>query len=159
MKQKLFSSICLVLAIVIVVTTSTTFAYLIASSENTTDVSGKTADFNVKLALTTVHKSTNMVPLKDSLVVTSIKNTNKYTLLDINIKTGRKNQIRATLSSLGHPLIGDKKYGATKNPISRLGLHNYYLKFNHPITNAQIELTTKVPKEFAEIFEIKKISS
>lgn len=73
MKQKLFSSICLVLAIVIVVTTSTTFAYLIASSENTTDVSGKTADFNVKLALTTVHKSTNMVPLKDSLVVTSIK--------------------------------------------------------------------------------------
>ena len=55
MKQKLFSSICLVLAIVIVVTTSTTFAYLIASSENTTDVSGKTADFNVKLALTTVH--------------------------------------------------------------------------------------------------------
>ena len=75
MKQKLFSSICLVLAIVIVVTTSTTFAYLIAS--NTTDVSGKTADFNVKLALTTVHKSTNMVPLKDSLVVTSIKNTNK----------------------------------------------------------------------------------
>ena len=44
MKQKLFSSICLVLAIVIVVTTSTTFAYLIASSENTTDVSGKTAD-------------------------------------------------------------------------------------------------------------------
>ena len=47
MKQKLFSSICLVLAIVIVVTTSTTFAYLIASSENTTDVSGKTADFNV----------------------------------------------------------------------------------------------------------------
>lgn len=77
MKQKLFSSICFVLAIVIVVTTSTTFAYLIASSENTTDVSGKTADFNVKLALTTVHKSTNMVPLKDSLVVTSIKNTNK----------------------------------------------------------------------------------
>lgn len=42
---------------------------------------------------------------------TPIKNTNKYTLLDINIKTGRKNQIRATLSSLGHPLIGDKKYG------------------------------------------------
>ena len=42
-----------------------------------TDCSGKTADFNVKLALTTVHKSTNMVPLKDSLVVTSIKNTNK----------------------------------------------------------------------------------
>ena len=90
---------------------------------------------------------------------TPIKNTNKYTLLDINIKTGRKNQIRATLSSFGHPLIGDKKYGAIKNPISRLGLHNYYLKFNHPITNAQIELTTKVPKEFAEIFEIKKISS
>ena len=90
---------------------------------------------------------------------TPVKNTNKYTLLDINIKTGRKNQIRVTLSSLGHPLIGDKKYGATKNPIGRLGLHNYYLKFTHPITNVKIELTTKVPKEFAEIFETKKISS
>lgn len=77
MKQKIFSSICLVLAIVIVVTMGTTFAYLVATSENTTDISGKTSNFNVKLNLTTIHKSTNMIPLKDSLVVTSIKNTNK----------------------------------------------------------------------------------
>lgn len=97
---------------------------------------------------------------KKAITSYEVISTNKSSsMLKINIKTGRKNQIRATLSSLGHPLIGDKKYGATKNPISRLGLHNYYLKFNHPITNAQIELTTKVPKEFAEIFEIKKISS
>lgn len=88
-----------------------------------------------------------------------VKNTNKYTLLDINIKTGRKNQIRATLSDLGYPLIGDKKYNASKNPIGRLGLHNYYLKFNHPITHENIELTTKIPQEFDKIFEEKKISS
>ena len=83
----------------------------------------------------------------------------KYALVRFELETGRKNQIRVACKSLGCPLVGDKKYGANKNPIGRLGLHNYYLKFNHPITNAQIELTTKVPKEFAEIFEIKKISS
>ena len=89
----------------------------------------------------------------------AIKMNKQYTMLDIQIETGRKNQIRVHMSEMNHPIIGDKKYGAIKNPIGRLGLHNYYLKFNHPITNAQIELTTKVPKEFAEIFEIKKISS
>lgn len=77
MKQKLFSSVCLVLAIVIVVTTSTTFAYLAASAQDTTTVSGNAAKFSVSLALTTIHKSTNMVPLKDSLVVTAMKNTDK----------------------------------------------------------------------------------
>ena len=90
---------------------------------------------------------------------TPIKNTNKYTLLDINIKTGRKNQIRVTFSSLNHPLIGDKKYGANKNPIGKLGLHNYYLKFTHPITNQPIELITNIPQDFNNIFENKKISS
>lgn len=77
MKQKLFSSVCLVLALVIVVTAGTTYAFFAATSENTTDVSGKTAKFNVKLELSTEHKSTNMVPLKDSLVSAAIKNTNK----------------------------------------------------------------------------------
>ena len=57
-----------------------------------------------------------------------IKNTNKYTLLDINIETGRKNQIRVHMSESGYPIIGDRKYGSRNNPIKRLGLHAYKLK-------------------------------
>ena len=68
MKQKLFSSICLVLAIVIVVTTSTTFAYLIASSENTTDVSGKTVQ-----AMDRVSKEINLSNLKTGVYILSVK--------------------------------------------------------------------------------------
>lgn len=82
-----------------------------------------------------------------------IKKNNAYTLIDIEINTGRKNQIRAGLSSINHPLIGDKKYEAKKNPIGRLGLHSYYLKFNHPKTNKTVEVISKIPKEFSKIFE------
>lgn len=77
MKQKLFSSICLVLGIVIIVTTSTTFAYILASDTNTDAISGNVTNFNVDLTLTTVHKGTNMIPLKDSLIPSAIKSTNK----------------------------------------------------------------------------------
>lgn len=82
--------------------------------------------------------------------------TNKaYSLLDILIKTGRKNQIRVHLNDIGHPIIGDKKYGASKNPISRLGLHAYYLEFKHPVSKENMVIKTSFPKEFEKIFEKK----
>ena len=82
--------------------------------------------------------------------------TNKaYSLLDILIKTGRKNQIRVHLNDIGHPIIGDKKYGASKNPISRLGLHAYYLEFKHPVSKENMIIKTSFPKEFEKIFEKK----
>lgn len=82
--------------------------------------------------------------------------TNKtYSLLDILINTGRKNQIRVHLNDIGHPIIGDKKYGASKNPISRLGLHAYYLEFNHPVSKENMVIKTSFPKEFEKIFEKK----
>lgn len=82
--------------------------------------------------------------------------TNKaYSLLDILIKTGRKNQIRVHLNDIGHPIIGDKKYGASKNPISRLGLHAYYLEFNHPVSKENMVIKTSFPNEFEKIFEKK----
>lgn len=130
MKQKLFSSICLVLAIVIIVTTSTTFAYFVATSENTTSISGKTADFNVKLALTTVHKSTNMVPLKDSLVVTSIKNTNKC--IDKN-NYEVCSLYKLTLSNTGgssFTLTGYLKTSSTTYTASNLKYQIYDINYN-----------------------------
>ena len=84
---------------------------------------------------------------------TPLKCASAYTLLDIEIKTGRKNQIRVGLASINHPLIGDKKYESKKNPLGRLGLHSYYLSFTHPKTKKLIEIQTKIPKEFERIFE------
>lgn len=80
-------------------------------------------------------------------------NKNTYTLLDIEIKTGRKNQIRVGLSSINHPIIGDKKYASPKNPIGRLGLHSYHLELIHPKTKQKLILETKLPKEFEKIFK------
>lgn len=129
MKQKLFSSVCLVLAIVIVVTTSTTFAYLAASAQDTTTVSGNAAKFSVSLALTTVHKSTNMVPLKDSLVVTAIKNTNKC--ID---KSGYEvcSLYKLTLSNTGNPfnLTGYLKTSSTTYTTGNLKYQIYDTNYN-----------------------------
>ena len=71
---------------------------------------------------------------------------NNLTLLEIDIKTGRKNQIRVHLNDIGNPILGDRKYGFSKE--SRMYLQAYYLKFKHPITNEVIELELDVPKSF-----------
>ena len=77
--------------------------------------------------------------------------TNKYTLLDINIKTGRKNQIRVSLSSIKHPVLGDKKYGNDLKNQQRLYLHAYYLEFIHPINKEKIIIEDMVPDSFMKI--------
>ena len=81
-----------------------------------------------------------------------IKNNKKFTLLDIRIKTGRKNQIRVQLKDNGNPIIGDKKYGESKfDPLRRLCLHANYLEIIHPVTNKKIVFETSVPKEFINL--------
>ncbi len=74
--------------------------------------------------------------------------TAKYTLLKINLETGRKNQIRVQLSSIGHPVVGDKKYGAKANPIGRLGLHAAVLSFKHPVKHVVMTFEAAPPKSF-----------
>lgn len=76
------------------------------------------------------------------------KYNDEYSLLKINILTGRKNQIRVQLSSIGHPIAGDKKYGAKSNPIGRLALHADRLSFTHPVTGETIKLRTPLPGRF-----------
>ena len=74
-------------------------------------------------------------------------NSNKdYSLLYIDIKTGRKNQIRVHLSDINHPIVGDKKYGNKKD--KRMYLHATYLEFIHPITNNKIIIKSDYPKSF-----------
>ena len=82
-----------------------------------------------------------------------LKENKKYSLLDVNIKTGRKNQIRVTLGSLGHYVLGDDKYGEPENPINRLCLHAYELSFKHPITGKIYKFDAPTPKEFLRLME------
>ena len=72
-----------------------------------------------------------------------IKSNNKYTLLDINIETGRKNQIRVHMSEMGHPVVGDKKYGSNIDPINRMCLHSYELEIMHPIKKEKMIFRSK----------------
>lgn len=75
----------------------------------------------------------------------------KYTLLNIEIKTGRKNQIRVQLANIKHPIVGDKKYGNKER--MPLCLQAYRLEFLHPITNKNIEIEIKLPKNLENLIK------
>ncbi len=75
-----------------------------------------------------------------------IKEKNKKTWLDINIKTGRKNQIRVHMNDIGCAIKGDTKYGGSKE--KRMYLHAYYIKFTHPVTKKLLEVNAIIPREF-----------
>ncbi len=101
-----------------------------------------------------VHETSDVS--KGALAITHyevLKETNKYSLLKIQIATGRKNQIRVHLKSLNHPIIGDKKYGATKNPLGRLGLHAIRLDLVVPTIKKDLHINTEVPVEFFKMFD------
>ncbi len=81
-----------------------------------------------------------------------LKENNLYSMLSIQIDTGRKNQIRVHLSDLGHKIIGDQKYGPVSNPIQRLGLHASLLEFVHPFNHKTYTFKAKVPTIFNTLF-------
>lgn len=84
-----------------------------------------------------------------------LKEINHYTLLEVTLDTGRKNQIRVAMSDLKHPIIGDKKYGSTKNPIRRLGLHASKLMIQMPNSKRTLEFTAPMPESFTKLFHEK----
>ncbi|MDO5329968.1 MAG: RluA family pseudouridine synthase [Bacillota bacterium] len=89
-----------------------------------------------------------------------IKETKDYSLLDVNIDTGRKNQIRVQLGHRGHHIIGDDKYGEPANPIKRLGLHAYSLELTHPFSGKKLKFFAPMPQSFEDlIFSNKKKSA
>jgi 23S rRNA pseudouridine1911/1915/1917 synthase len=77
-----------------------------------------------------------------------IRGNKDFTLLEVQLETGRKNQIRVHMEELGHPIAGDKKYGAHSNPLKRLGLHATTLALIHPRTGELVRYSAKVPKVF-----------
>ena len=75
-------------------------------------------------------------------------NDEQYTKVEFELETGRKNQIRVHSQWIGHPIAGDKKYGAATNPFGRLALHAQTLSFIHPWTGQTVRFTSRLPRLF-----------
>lgn len=90
-------------------------------------------------------------PEEGQLAVTryrTLRSRNAYSLVELQLETGRKNQIRVHMSDSGHPIAGDRRYGAKSSPIKRLALHAQTLKFAHPITRKLMDFSTPIPISF-----------
>lgn len=93
-------------------------------------------------------------PEKGQLAVTRyrlLQGNSRFSLVEVSLDTGRKNQIRVHMHDLGNPISGDKKYGAGSSPLHRLALHARTLRFVHPITGELMEFSTPVPAGFLAI--------
>lgn len=82
-----------------------------------------------------------------------LKTGNGYSLLEVELDTGRKNQIRVHMKDLGHPIVGDRKYGAQTSPIHRLALHAQTLRFVHPITRKEMNFELPIPAKFLALLK------
>jgi 23S rRNA pseudouridine1911/1915/1917 synthase len=106
-----------------------------------------------------VHSSSNPKDGKKGVThYDVVKKNEHYTLLEAYLETERKNQLRVHLKSIGHPIIGDKKYEAKQNPLQRTALHLRKLTFMHPTTNEEMSFETKVPEDFLKVFRFKYYS-
>ena len=82
-----------------------------------------------------------------------IEQINNYSLLQIEPKTGRTHQIRVHLSSIGHPIVGDKTYGKSNTAINRHFLHASSIIIKHPETNKILDLQCKLPSDLNDFLK------
>lgn len=82
-----------------------------------------------------------------------VRESGEFSLVDIRLQTGRKNQIRVHMKDLGHCVAGDKKYGASTNPLGRLGLHAHRLELRHPATGKLMCFDAPLPRAFSELIK------
>jgi RluA family pseudouridine synthase len=80
-----------------------------------------------------------------------LKETARFSLLEITLLTGRKNQIRVHLADKGHPVVGDRKYGKAADEFRRLALHSKSISFKHPATGRRLTFETKLPTYFRHL--------
>jgi len=99
-----------------------------------------------------VYSSPN--PEDGQLAVTNYRvlaSNDNYSLVELELETGRKNQIRVHMNSIGYPLVGDLKYGGHTSNLKRLALHAHILSFTHPMTGSFHSFETKVPTDFQKM--------
>lgn len=99
---------------------------------------------------------TNYKVLRESNLQTDeVELDSAYSLVELNLETGRTNQIRVHMASMGHPVVGDRKYGNgnESSPIDRLCLHARVLEFIHPMTEKKVRFEAAMPKEFTRVIK------
>ncbi len=87
----------------------------------------------------------------------TLKRTPAFSLLDLELFTGRTHQLRVHLAHIGHPILGDNKYGSN-NEFKRLALHAYSLEFVHPVTAKPMKFSLPIPGDFIEFSSYNPIS-
>ena len=113
----------------------------------------KLVDYLKENSLNLMYVSNDKINGKKCITNYKVMKENKqFSLLDVDIETGRKNQIRVQLGHIGHNVIGDDKYGEPCDPLKRLGLHAYRLKLIHPVTKKLLEFIAPMPQEFNSLF-------
>ena len=93
-------------------------------------------------------------PDEGQLAITRYKvlgGNSRFSLVELDLETGRKNQIRVHMHDLGHSIIGDRKYGAHGSPLGRVALHAVKLRFAHPVTRREMNFETPIPARFLSI--------
>jgi RluA family pseudouridine synthase len=80
-----------------------------------------------------------------------LRQTKDFALLEIDLLTGRKNQIRVHLAGIGHPIVGDEKYGKGGGSYSHLALHAQSISFKHPASGEVLTFAAKVPGYFGKL--------
>ena len=81
----------------------------------------------------------------------TLRSRGRYSMVELQLSTGRKNQIRVHMKELGHPVVGDRRYGAGSSPIHRLALHAQTLRFVHPVTRRDMNFTSPLPSGFSRL--------
>ena len=100
-----------------------------------------------------VYSSRNSIGKEAITHYSVLKNNNNYSMLQVFIDTGRRNQIRVHLSERGYPIVGDKKYRCKTNPIKRLCLHANMLEFIHPVSKKLVSIKCDIPNEFKNLIK------
>jgi tRNA pseudouridine32 synthase/23S rRNA pseudouridine746 synthase/23S rRNA pseudouridine1911/1915/1917 synthase len=80
-----------------------------------------------------------------------LKETKEFSLLEVDLLTGRKHQIRVHLAEIGHPVVGDEKYGEGKKAYKRLALHAKSISLTHPISGKRLTFETEIPAYFNKL--------
>lgn len=83
-----------------------------------------------------------------------LQRSKNFSLMEVELETGRKNQIRVHMESIGHPIVGDRKY-SSRVQHKRIALHANVLEFTHPVTGRQMHFESEIPEEFFRIMRRK----
>jgi 23S rRNA pseudouridine1911/1915/1917 synthase len=130
--------------------------YLAVVEGNVSENTGKVRSFlkeNKAMVMYSTNDSENGLEAITHYKV--LKRGNGFSLLEIELETGRKNQIRVHMKDIGHSVAGDEKYGSKQNPFGRLGLHASVLAFKHPVSGKTVRFETTIPTKFSNLFQQK----